>query len=100
MGNPRGYNPFDAGFPNIGEITLTHGDIHPRNIIVSRTSPPKVLALVDWEFVGWYPDYWEYCRARRITVLEDWINRMPKFLVACEDINEYVQTYLDWMGSF
>ena len=22
----------------------------------------KIAAVIDWEFAGWYPEYWEYCR--------------------------------------
>ena len=43
-------------------IVLTHGDLHQSNIIVSATSPAYVLAIVDWEQSGRYPDYWEYCK--------------------------------------
>jgi hypothetical protein len=35
----------------------THGDQAPRYVIID----PK--AGKDWEFGGWYPEYWEYTRA-------------------------------------
>ena len=41
-------------------IVLTHGDMSPRNIIVQGT---KVVALLDWEMAGYYPEYWEYTKA-------------------------------------
>ena len=38
-------------------IVLTHNDLAPRNIIIRDGT---VLAIVDWEFAGFHPDYWEY----------------------------------------
>lgn len=46
-----------------GSIVFTHGDLHRGNIIVSATSPTKIVAIIDWQLSGWYPDYWEYCKA-------------------------------------
>lgn len=40
-------------------VKLTHGDITPRNILVKHG---KITGIVDWEFAGWYPEYWEYTR--------------------------------------
>ncbi|PWY90332.1 kinase-like protein [Aspergillus sclerotioniger CBS 115572] len=39
---------------------FTHADLCPRNIIVDKG---KVSAIIDWEFGGWYPEYWEYTKA-------------------------------------
>ncbi|KAJ6018481.1 hypothetical protein N7522_001945 [Penicillium canescens] len=39
---------------------FTHADIAPRNIMVDNG---KVSAIVDWQFGGWYPEYWEYTKA-------------------------------------
>ncbi|KAJ4146231.1 hypothetical protein NW754_001695 [Fusarium falciforme] len=39
---------------------FTHADLAPRNIIVRRG---RVVAIVDWEFAGWYPEYWEFTKA-------------------------------------
>jgi len=36
---------------------FTHCDLNPSNIIISRD---KVVGIIDWEFSGWYPPYWEY----------------------------------------
>lgn len=42
------------------DIVMTHGDLSPRNIIVQGT---KVVAILDWEMSGFYPEYWEYVKA-------------------------------------
>lgn len=39
---------------------FAHADLVPRNIIVDNG---KVSAIIDWQFGGWYPEYWEYTKA-------------------------------------
>jgi thiamine kinase-like enzyme len=34
--------------------------LNPANILVRGQ---EVVALIDWEFSGWYPHYWEYTSA-------------------------------------
>jgi aminoglycoside phosphotransferase (APT) family kinase protein len=41
------------------EIVLTHGDISPRNILVQGS---KVVAILNWEMSGHYPEYWDYVK--------------------------------------
>lgn len=48
-------------FPQNPAVHFTHGDINPSNIMVQGST---IIGLVDWGMAGWYPDYWEYCRAR------------------------------------
>ena len=38
-------------------IVFTHGDIAARNIMVRDG---RIVALLDWENAGWYPEYWDY----------------------------------------
>ncbi|KAK4044732.1 kinase-like domain-containing protein [Parachaetomium inaequale] len=42
------------------EIVMTHGDFAARNILVQGS---KVVAILDWEFSGFYPEHWEFCKA-------------------------------------
>ncbi|KAI1412933.1 phosphotransferase enzyme family protein [Hypoxylon sp. FL1857] len=42
------------------KIVLTHNNLDPRNILVRGS---EVVAILDWEQAGYYPEYWEYCRA-------------------------------------
>jgi hypothetical protein len=51
-------------FPNEVPIVFTHGGLHPRNIIVSAGPYPRVVSILGWEQAGWYPAYWELCKAR------------------------------------
>lgn len=66
------------------EIVMTHGDLRPGNIMVSRNEEDgsiKVEAILHWEASGWYPAYWEYVKAlRTISVPEntlDWHLCLP-----------------------
>ncbi|KAK2810352.1 hypothetical protein FQN50_003083 [Emmonsiellopsis sp. PD_5] len=54
--------------------TFTHGDFQRKNILLQRLSTTRgrrneevegdfELTVLDWEFAGWYPSYWEYSRA-------------------------------------
>lgn len=49
---------------------FTHGDFAPRNILV--TEDGTVVAIVDWETAGWYPEYWEFTKARYTLEHMDW----------------------------
>jgi hypothetical protein len=47
-------------------IVFTHGDLHPRNIMVARDTEAEtvtITGLLDWELGGWYPEHWEYVKA-------------------------------------
>lgn len=39
---------------------FTHGDIHSGNIILGEDG---VVTVIDWEFSGWCPAWWEWCVA-------------------------------------
>ncbi|KAI2626698.1 phosphotransferase enzyme family protein [Hypoxylon sp. NC1633] len=41
-------------------VVMTHNDLDPRNIIVRGS---EVVGIIDWKQSGFYPEYWEYCRA-------------------------------------
>ena len=51
---------FVNAMPKGRGIVLTHGDLVPRNILVRDGN---VVAIVDWEMAGFYPEYWEYAKA-------------------------------------
>ncbi|KAF5026477.1 hypothetical protein F66182_1464 [Fusarium sp. NRRL 66182] len=42
------------------DIVMTHNDFAPRNILVRGA---QVVAILDWEYSGFYPEHWEYCKA-------------------------------------
>lgn len=57
---------------------FTHGDLNPSNILVRGE---EVVAIIDWEFAGWYPHYWEYTAAwLTAVVFQHWRKNLPHFL--------------------
>lgn len=50
---------FVSALPTDSRIVFSHGDICPRNIMVKDG---HITALLDWEYAGWYPEYWEYVK--------------------------------------
>lgn len=42
-------------------VRYTHADLSPRNILVDAAAG-KITGIIDWEFGGWYPEYWEYTK--------------------------------------
>jgi hypothetical protein len=42
---------------------FTHADIAHRNIMIDDYH--KITGILDWEWAGWYPDYWEYAQIPR-----------------------------------
>ncbi|KAJ5790555.1 uncharacterized protein N7518_007566 [Penicillium psychrosexuale] len=55
---------------------FTHGDIAPRNILVDEQN--NVTGLIDWEYAGWYPEYWEYAQIMRPAFWGNWSVWMDK----------------------
>lgn len=50
-------------------IVFTHGDLAARNMLVRDG---RIAAILDWEFAGWYPAYWDYVFALRGMDRIDW----------------------------
>jgi aminoglycoside phosphotransferase (APT) family kinase protein len=40
-------------------IRLSHGDLGMHNILVEGG---RITGIIDWEYAGWYPEYWEYVK--------------------------------------
>lgn len=70
------------------KIVLTHNDLAPRNILVRDG---KVVAIVDWELSGFYPEYWEYVKAYY------WPN-WQTFWIAEGIVDKIVEPYLLELG--
>lgn len=51
-------------------IVFAHGDLGQQNIIIRDG---KVVALVDWEYAGWFPEYWDFIKFfTRGSSAKDW----------------------------
>ncbi|KAF2138401.1 uncharacterized protein K452DRAFT_234699 [Aplosporella prunicola CBS 121167] len=65
-------------------VVMTHGDLHPRNIMVEFGTGAeglvRITGLIDWEMSGAYPEYWEYVKAlNTVSPIEedDWSLFLP-----------------------
>lgn len=94
-------DPYRSYLPDDAAIKFTHGDLHRGNILISPSGPPRVLAIVDWAHGGYYPDYWEYCKAAYTSSYEgEWLSQyVPKFLTVRSDEHMIVGEYFMAMGS-
>ncbi|KAI0640318.1 hypothetical protein C8Q77DRAFT_1153184 [Trametes polyzona] len=49
-------------------VCFTHADLATRNVLVKDG---RLSGIVDWEFAGWYPEYWE------LVAMESQMNGLP-----------------------
>ncbi|KAM5465351.1 hypothetical protein MauCBS54593_006597 [Microsporum audouinii] len=75
------------------KIVLTHGDLHPRNIMVTKNAggAVQVTGLIDWEVGGAYPEYWEFIKSLntiRPIRSGDW-----PFFLPVEGMGRYCEEY-------
>lgn len=87
-------------------IVFTHNDLCPPIILLSQGRNPTVVAIVDRGQSGWYPEYWEYCKARRVGVIddnldlklqEDWHTRYLPLVIDPVDNELYYYPWLYFM---
>lgn len=64
--------------PRSTTSVFAHGDINPRNIMVDNNC--RIIALLDWESSGWFPDYWEYAQMMKFcsSAGHEWQQQMEK----------------------
>lgn len=93
-------DPYRDMLPDDCAIHFTHADLNPVNIMVSKDSPCRVMAIIDWEQSGWYPSYWEFFKVEMTTKLgSEWQTEyLPKLLKepdpdCCEAFCSYVNSY-------
>jgi len=54
------------------DIVLTHGDLHPGNIMVDIADDGHMsVGIIDWEMGGFYPEYWEMLKAMNTRAIDD-----------------------------
>ncbi|KAM5472338.1 hypothetical protein MauCBS54593_002929 [Microsporum audouinii] len=63
FGGLRYKNELPDMLPRSSQTVFTHADIAPRNIMVDDNY--HITGILDWEYAGWYPDYWEYAQIMR-----------------------------------
>ncbi|KAF5550700.1 serine threonine kinase [Fusarium mexicanum] len=76
---------------------FTRGDLNPFNILVRGG---QVVGIIDWEFAGWYPYYWEYTSAWLGNLIrQGWQEPLTKFLNAYPLELEMEKTRDRWWGD-
>ncbi|KJZ73984.1 hypothetical protein HIM_06652 [Hirsutella minnesotensis 3608] len=60
-----------TGIPplSLSRLVFTHHDLAPRNMVVDSSNG---LWLLDWDFAGFYPAYFEYASMYNFTLPPDW----------------------------
>jgi aminoglycoside phosphotransferase (APT) family kinase protein len=57
-------------------VLFAHADLNPGNVLVHNG---RLSGFVDWEFAGWYPEYWEYSKACYLAYgWQLWLETMKK----------------------
>jgi hypothetical protein len=59
------------------KIVFSHCDLAFHNIIVRDG---HVVAIIDWEYSGWYPEHWDYCKTR------SFLSGSDEFYLCCKEI--------------
>ena len=77
------------------KIVFTHTDLQARNILVRRgghgtADHGKIkLTIIDWEYSGWYPEYWEFCNSLIFnTFRNEWLD------IIQDTLDVYINEYL------
>lgn len=94
-------DPYREMLPDDSPITFTHADLNPVNILVSQDSPCRLIAIIDWEQSGWYPEYWEVAKAEFTTWPDgEWqTDYLPLFLNRPDCIDAF-NAYTHALGCF
>ncbi|CAO2649188.1 Nn.00g101370.m01.CDS01 [Neocucurbitaria sp. VM-36] len=83
-------HPYRSFLPDDVQIVFTHADLHPSNIILSSGPSPQVISVIDWHQSGWYPDYWEYCKARWTSWIgQEWESKYLPLIVDRRECYDY-----------
>lgn len=80
-----------------GQPVFTHGDLSSFNIIVNDD---KITGIIDWETAGWYPHYWEYTRASRVSPQNAWwVDYLDRFLEPKPNERKFEKTRCEFWGE-
>ncbi|KAL8282045.1 hypothetical protein RB597_009653 [Gaeumannomyces tritici] len=90
-------------------IVMTHGDLHPRNIMVVTGASDggeadiRVTSILDWELAGWYPEHWEFVRALNTIGSRgrwnDWVEYLPADAIGQYPVEYSLDCLIDrWLG--
>ena len=72
-------------------LVFTHGDLGFHNVMVKGG---HVVAIIDWEFAGWYPEHWDYCKSCKFLLDTDEQYLCLKGMYECLYYAEYQMDFL------
>ncbi|KAK2626599.1 hypothetical protein QTJ16_003774 [Diplocarpon rosae] len=77
---------------------FTHCDLNPSNILIRDD---RIVGLIDWEFSGWYPAYWEYTSAWLGNILRsEWQSTLLSLLDPYTEELEMEKFRSRWWGEW
>jgi len=87
------YRTIFRGHPPV----FTHGDLNEGNILIQ---PDGTVVLIDWQYAGWYPSFWEFCiimAGLGYRDTGDWYKWVPRFLPGeySAELGWFTH-YIDW----
>ncbi|BGP32682.1 hypothetical protein JCM10296v2_004465 [Rhodotorula toruloides] len=57
----QAWREVEAHLDRSAPLVFIHGDIHAANILISeKDGKPEIVAIIDWECAGYYPEWVEY----------------------------------------
>lgn len=81
------------------KVCLSHGDVRPDNIIAQQDEKGlcTISGLVDWEFSGYYPSYYESTKATNCLgtdELSDWYSYLPPCISPRQQSQRWLLDYV------
>jgi len=77
---------------------FSHCDLNPSNILIRGE---EIVGIIDWEFGGWYPPYWEYTSAWLGNITRsEWQDILISLLEPYHKELEMERTRSKWWGEW
>ncbi|POR34197.1 Uncharacterized protein TPAR_05618 [Tolypocladium paradoxum] len=67
-------------------IVFSHGDLGFHNILVHNG---RITAILDWEYSGWYPEHWDFCKSLQFLAGTDELYLFCKKAFGQQYLREY-----------
>lgn len=78
--------------PRCEPFTYTHGELDPSNFIIANG---EVVGMLDWEWSGFYPVWWEYVRFRWYCETQPAVFPNDWYQLLLEGMDVYPEAF-DW----
>lgn len=95
---PMFWHQVTAQLNNDHGIVFTHGDIAACNIMIRDG---RIVAILDWEAAGWYPEYWDYVNTMSGLDRIDWESlgsRLPSLFDKHYNLEYILMTFIHNIG--